>query len=715
MSRCLAMMRFITVSALLLGGEMPTAQAQSIPLTFEPLSTTAPVLEDRPTLTEWVASVRGGGLVEGRIELRLTAISAAMPSEFLGTVRTDELVFSGENQRVRVQIPPYHWASGPDEIVIRPFLITKLGTVELPEQRLRTPMPIARKFPLLLGETKTRPRTKPGEVLVRDKFADQLRFESLLPENLKDRALTIVNHLDVADFPQDPLAYCQHELVAVTGDVFSGLRGPQLEALLKWVRAGGSLCLEPSGLLSPSHAEFLNRLVAEDDRKLVFVLNDQGRIAGSIAEGQEPLKIDCGLGRALLSLTLEETLAEKSAQPAIAWLWKISPDAAADLQNGIAPVALEEARIQQSVQGYYLGLPSPFIEDVTSQLVDWLRPQGVRMVPLSVIASLLCVLVICIGPVDYFVLSFLQRRKWTWLTFPGMVLVATLLMVSITNAYLSTAETRRAVIMHDVADDGEIVRTNRFELLFTSATRRARTPMQSSLLIPLLTGGYTDPRMRAAGYRQQVTTVKGADGKTYQRVVNVPISSTMTEPILYEGRIPSRYQTVQEIRQWTPQLNRGLSIGAAAQSPAVDWSAITVPSDISQQAQCDEMLTQIRRQLGPDAQAALVFPGQTWSSEAKSSSQAYPQNSYPQNYNNIAWEHLPKFDASPRMNSLLRLTSAQQYGVFALVNRTSPHGGSSLDDLPLAMNNAVNRRWLVILIPEGDDFVVYRKSYPAAG
>ena len=104
------------------------------------------------------------------------------------------------------------------------------------------------------------------------------------------------------------------------------------------------------------------------------------------------------------------------------------------------------------------------------------------------------------------------------------MLVVTLIMVLITNAYLSTAESRRALVIHDVANNGEIVRSNRFELLFTSATRRAKSPVQSAIFSPLFTGGAVDPRMR--GYRQQVVSVRGPNAQVYNRVVTAPDSGS---------------------------------------------------------------------------------------------------------------------------------------------------------------------------------------------
>ncbi len=717
MKSCGIRVASLALAALLAMGRPSVISAQTAPLSFEPTSRTPPVVEDRPTATEWVAGVRGGGLVEGRIELKLTALAANMPEQNLGMVLTDELVFSGENQPVRVMLPAFHWSYGAEEILVRPRLHTKHGAVDLPEQRLRAPLRTARKFPLLLSETKTNPRTKSGEIGARDKLGDRLRFESLLPEELSERALTVINHVDITEFPQDPLAFCQHELVAVTGDDFSSLRPAQLDALRIWVRAGGRLCLEPGGVLTAAHVDFLNRLADGDDRQLVFALDDKGRLAGSVTAGSDSLRLTCGLGRVLLGFWMEQSLLRENARPTIAWLWHIRDDRIASLMAGETPTELQSVGIQNSPQGYYFGLPAPLTQDVTAQLLDWLRPAGVRMVPLWIIGSLLSALVLWIGPVDYFGLSLIHRRKWTWITFPIAVFAATLLMVLVTNAYLSVAETRRTLIVHDVAGNGDILRTNRLELIFTSSTRSAASDVKSALFAPLLTGGVSDPRMR--GYRQQVVSVKGPDGQVYQRVITVPDSGAgPTEPVAVAGRIPSRYQIIQEIRQWTPQLNRSFSLGPADDASAVDWAGISLPSPSQAPAagRYDQLLAQVREQLGPEAQVAVLGPAnEVWSSDPQTPTQQLPYGPYAgAQYRDPAWEKIHTFPVSPRMNSLLRLTSAPSYGLFALVNQTAPNGGSSLDDLPLTVTGSNDGWWLVIFIPKGDDFVVYRKPYPFA-
>ncbi len=67
-------------------------------------------------------------------------------------------------------------------------------------------------------------------------------------------------HLDPGDMPTHPLPYCAFDVVFLAGKDFSFRRGQQLGAIVGWVRAGGSVCVVPSGRLTARHVQFLNQL-----------------------------------------------------------------------------------------------------------------------------------------------------------------------------------------------------------------------------------------------------------------------------------------------------------------------------------------------------------------------------------------------------------------------------------------------------------------------
>jgi len=64
-------------------------------------------------------------------------------------------------------------------------------------------------------------------------------------------------------------------------------------------------------------------------------------------------------------------------------------------------------------------------DDLAGQLRSSLEQfRGVRLAPFFVVASLLVLYILLIGPGDYFLLRRLRRgMQWTWLTFPAVVVL----------------------------------------------------------------------------------------------------------------------------------------------------------------------------------------------------------------------------------------------------------------------------------------------------
>ncbi len=677
----------------------PTLPAQTSRLSFDPAPTMPAMVSDRPTMTEWVASVYGTGLVEGRLQLIVTGFG-----QYLGSVLTDELVFSGADQKVRIVLPPMTWNDSVDEILVDLRLHTKQGIVPLPQQRLRTSLRRAQKFPLLLAQTNLTRR----KASRRDELVDRLRFESLLPEEVKDHAITVISYLRAEELPQDSLSYCQFEVVVIPGEAFPLLRPAQCEALEKWARAGGSLFLEPAGQLEPSHVDFLNRLAAEDPRKLVFSLDTGRRLPLDLYFGERiGLHFQAGLG----TVILHRDQADFDQHPeewraSVDRLWKLRPfyqgaASEARLAQAVASGALRNFDYQDGMAA----LNAPFVE-----LMDLLKPPEMQLVPLWVITLVMASLVLMIGPADYFLLGWLKRRKWTWITFPCTIVAMTGLTMLITNAYLSTSESRRAMVIHDVGPDGKIVRTNRFELIFASATRQVVSDVQGALFQPLLTGGVVDP------YNFNPRQSLGAT----------------SEAGSVEGRVPMRYKVHQDVRQWRPQLNRKFSIGPPADAKPIDWDALGIPATLTQStligAEAQNLLPKVRAVFGPRANL-LVLPivGGTWTSEP---APAYsPQRFHRPDYRalqqqqlQLQWQQMQQQGIPisaqhrhlPQTNILERLSATYPRGAAPVVSSNSPRGGRTLDDLPVTVLGDYDRWWLVIMVPDGDNVVVYRKPYDYA-
>ena len=145
--------------------------------------------------------------------------------------------------------------------------------------------------------------------VAREQLFEHLRFENLVskpkflraPDDDREYIKTIFASVDKADLPSESLAYCGYDIVLLMGEELRGLRKPQLEALLAWVRAGGSLYVEPNGILESYHLDFLKNLVADDPQGLEFQLDIAGRLPPeTIDPNRIAAVVDCGVGVAVI-------------------------------------------------------------------------------------------------------------------------------------------------------------------------------------------------------------------------------------------------------------------------------------------------------------------------------------------------------------------------------------------------------------------------------
>ena len=354
-------------------------------------------------------------------------------------------------------------------------------------------------------------------------------------------------------------------------------------------------------------------------------------------------------------------------------------------------------------------------------------PEGVRMVPLSLLTAILTAFVCLIGPGDYFGLGWLRLRKLTWLTFPIATLGVTALTVWLSNNYMSAAETRRALVLRDLSQSGEIVRTNRFELLFVASTHQVTTDVEKGLFTPLSTGSSLD--------RNSQLWAGGGPGVVIQngRVINFqgpgPVSTVPPSdaPIRQlttqvQGRIPTQFAATQDLAKWTPQINRLMSIPGSAASPEVDWSEFDLTIAESQPMQSHQVPQKLvnlaKARWGEQAMVACFNGKDRWAYDhSQRWRSARPAGMSMQVINNFQVPGVPQDRVATEMLNepeLLRwifqasVASVDQ-GTFALIKQTSPKGGTVGDDLPL-LDSSDPKAWLlVIIVPEKDDFVAYRK------
>ncbi|MBS0202416.1 MAG: hypothetical protein JSS49_05905 [Planctomycetes bacterium] len=673
------------------------AQAQLKPMEIEQSGIQPSVQMGRPIPSWWDVKVRGTALVEGRFEFKLKN-----DTRLLTTVLTEDMALTGPQQTIRVLLPPV-----VDEIPIEQlqldvrFLGAKFNQ-DLGTHILRVALPKSRTFVVLSATSKLASKRSPD----RKWISDHLEFESLA-DDLPEAVKTVYAPLDPVNMPQEPMGYCAYDLVVLFGEDFRQLKKQQLEAMAAWIRAGGSLYLEPTGVLESYHVEFLRSLSEFGPRDLVLQVDENGRL---IPVGPALLQLTNGLGRIVL-----RTGDEPLPKPAPIQEWRISTGflwrlKAQYLQRAASPQAVTSFLIHpqgnMSAIQWRMHLAEK-MHSSTTELLDWLMPDGVRMVPLWVLALILTSFVVWIGPVDYFGLGWLKARKFTWVTFPVATLLVTGLTVWITNQYMSSAETRRGMVLRDVGDDGTVVRTNRFELLFIASSRQVTTDVRKGVFASIGSG-----RSMSQFQEDQI------QARYYSRGNYGSMGVDRTVPPTLEGRVPTEFKVTQSVAKWTPQLNRMFWIPGSAEEATIDWTSIVAEASsqdlLNRGSVSGQLHASVVAQFGPRALVACIGFNGKW---AMSSSEKWWStnglHAGPTRHqvwavnNNVADDAM---DGQPDLFRWIYMHSvAAPAGLFALTSRIGPAGSIELDDLPILDTSDPTQRLLIVVVPHNDDFLVYRK------
>ncbi len=700
----------------------------------------------RPIPSWWDVKIPGSALVEGRFEFVLMN-----DGRVLASLTTEELALTGPQQRIRVLLPPVDDQYGIEQLQVQVTFRGTRFTEKLGQHILRVAATRSRTFMMLTSIS----RLASKRSAERDLLMRRLSLKSLATAELEDSVQTVVAQLEPNDLPQEPLTYCAYDLVLLFGDEFRSIKKPQLDALTAWIRAGGSFYVEPTGVLEPYHIDFLRRLTAGDSRGLLFQPDSSGRlIPGTVWEDERIVTTRAGLGR--VAVRVEENdappeLESPAWRRATAFLWRLrveQVEAVGDLGtfdlgklslpevaqpmidtdgDGIPDTVIQRRNNQPWERKFVVppGWLSMRLPTSTVELLDRLMPQGVRMVPLWMLGFILLGFVVLIGPVDYIGLGWLKARKYTWLTFPLATVGVTALTVWVSNSYMTSAEARRGLVIRDVGEDGSVVRTNRFELLFIASSHAVMTDVQKGVFSPLGTGGsmagnsmaiYQQQLMQQQLMYQQGRTrfISGEDGLPGEK-----------SPPRMLGRIPTQFEVTQDLAKWTPQLNRMFWIPGSAEEQTIDGKAVTegqiTTAMLDSHGISAELTSRVRSQFGPDAFTACLGPKGRWAQDRN------PAWWTDRGQNNPSGIPQPQFWAFDDSNSLgLQLppeilhqgelfrwiyqhSVAQPRGLFALASHIGPKGGRDLDDLPVYDPSDPEHALLIVVVPKGDDLIVYRQ------
>ncbi len=501
------------------------ARADALRADFSPL--TLRPRTNAPAIFDLKLHRAGGGLLEGALEITFEA-----EGEVLLRQRTQDLTLAAGTQSFRViapPLPPHESYSGTEA---RLRFVTRTAAVELGRFPVEAFSRGARNFVIAVCDA----HAAGGREVA---LWQSLRLEGFLPVNPNaDRLIaTSPAFLAPEDFPANPLALFAFDLVLLDGDGFALLREKQLAALTRWVEAGGSLCVLPGRGLKEEHVRFLNGFASGKDAA-PFQITDTGEWRPT--DGRPRLR-HAGLGRVVIAPHPgDDALGADDWRRAAAFLWKmratISEQLLAGTQWGAAKTPWAEPKESQGRR------------EQADQYLQQLLPRSTRLLAPGLIALLLGGFLFVVGPLDWFALGALRRRRWTWIVFPLAAAGCTALVIETAGRSLGREDHRAALTVTDVGSGGRVLRESRLELFFTARNRDAQTEVRNAFAVPAVIG------TRRAGMRSSEENV---------------------EPVSFSGQMPAHYTMRQQLRQWTPQFNRVTTLETASgPDAAVPWAEI---------------------------------------------------------------------------------------------------------------------------------------------
>ncbi|MDA1231723.1 MAG: hypothetical protein O2856_13195 [Planctomycetota bacterium] len=543
------------------------------------------------------------------------------------------------------------------------------------------------------------------------------------------------------DLPQDPLSYCAFDAVLLADEALAALQKEQIDGLTAWVRAGGSVCIVPDTAMKPLHLEFLRKLMAAGvDSTADLSLDSDGRLLVVSDEADPILMSHCGLGRAVLLPAAEDyttRLTRAELGKIVSFLWKvhknqpvwegenwIPADVVAQLKAQGINAGQDEGGVfildqntrqfrRQSYRekdgGYYVELGQletqfgihdqlkPAAEPLLGVVENALMPKDVQMVPTSVIGLILVGYVLAIGPGDYFLLGWLRLRKYTWILFPVITGVFTLLTVVVANAFMGSEDTGGKLVITDLADNGIPVRQTVLETMYYSSQANVKNDHKNELVV------LSEDNFSNLQYRNQY------DNGT----------RSQDSPLSYSGHFPQNYSVRHLVQQWSPVTLRTLSLEPQeSEVPPIDWSdatLVTTPEgNLRLKATMTEHWKESRQNASNRSGFFIVIYHEDKVINLMGQFPKLNENDYlsanrrylvPGNYQ-------PYYGSETQaMLGWIPTVKASTENFFSLVSQIAPQGAGSLEDLAFLDNSDPSQWALVIVEQQGEDFHVFRKLY----
>lgn len=651
----------------------------------------------------------GSTLLEGRLEFKLWN-----GGQLLSTLVTDDEVINPPEKVVRYVLPTPELRGYAPLIELTVDFVTKQGRLKYDPFSIKVPLPNTRDLVIGFAIPEGVSLTKDVELLM-----EALKFETYCPILNDKSTSTILARVSPDQLPADPVSNCGFNMLFIAEDGFAAIKESQWAPILEWVEAGGSLCVLPQNNLAPHHVALLNKLLAGKSPQGTFLLGPNNELLLTNEKERQPTYlVRRGLGAvAVVPLLSNENLKPNSKEwlRTVAHLWRFRRDQAASLENNrqwnqlVMKNQLQE--LQSQGQNYYYHTLRSQNQQLSyipintgDQLVNAIVPSNLHIIPLSLIAFVLFLYVLAIGPGDYFILGRLNLRKWTWVTFPVTTLLFAGGALWMAEWYMNTGDARRSAYIVDIGIEGRPERVNQFEMLFNSRQKVTETPLSRSLFTSL------DHQMYGTGSYQQYNQRQAGMG------------SGFVGPAELYGRLPGHFVARQHTPKWVPQLNRIFSLNTDPFAVKLDWQRFQIngtpewSSLLADSSWKASIIDPIKAAFGKKPITISIYAGDKFNQIYGNQRMFTKEEVRTENGTTVVVQQ-PNIGRGPqqfnpnKFDFMADISVLQDAGMFSVVTSLSPHGGRQLEDLSL-LDPSDPQQWLLIVgVEDGENWIVYRKLF----
>jgi hypothetical protein len=604
-----------------------TATADTPPNLRATINELAPrIRRSAPEWIEVLLTSRSTAIREGALEFTMIEWG-----QQIYRYRTHDVVINSGDQRFRFLLPAATSSGANTDRTLELRLIEKAGATSLGS------------FPLLALQRDTRSHViaviRPSYRTVGSDSLpvwQMLRLERLAPKEGPAFDTTPI-FFDPTDVPIEPLGFCAFDLVLIESGGYNSMREKARTALVQWVNAGGSLCVMADDGLDTAQVDAINVMAGADPQWKPLAVDASGRV--KVPGGLAFSRMNFGRLAVATEIPKDDTEVSPAWRRTCVFLWRMRSDQA----KNVEAEGKWELSKGQLGQGLRFQVPEPPLQK--------LIPTSVRVLPLWVLAILVGLLIVLVGPGDWFLLGAIKRHRFTWLFFPTIAALITGATLYSVQRFMGGSAHQRSLIISDIGVSGRVIRETRIELELPAREGRAVTSSANAFRLPL-----------ASRYDYMSNATDGA-----------------WSDIEFRGQYPVRYDYIRSQRQWTPQLTRITTIADAPDTSGIQWQAFdstriagrwsgVIASDLSPGAPCE----------------FDFFDG----GQVRCTGDA-PIPS--------AWRQA--------------ITAVQAKDRGVLLTQESPSGFANLDDLPIIEARDKSRTVLVAAKNEGKNIHIWRRLY----